>query len=67
MNDEEVDYAVTGTVGVITLQRPAARNALTWTMYARLEELVRTMFRETIDVALWPGILGSQGLSAGES
>jgi enoyl-CoA hydratase/carnithine racemase len=42
MNDEEVGYALTDNVGVITLQRPAARNALTWTMYARLEELVRT-------------------------
>jgi len=28
-------------VGVITLNRPAARNALTWGMYAELERLVR--------------------------
>jgi enoyl-CoA hydratase len=33
---EEADY-----VGVITLQRPEARNALTYTTYAELEEAVR--------------------------
>jgi len=37
----EVSYDVDGDVGVITLNRPEARNALTWGMYARLEELVR--------------------------
>ena len=30
-----------GHVGVVTLNRPAARNALTWEMYAELERLVR--------------------------
>jgi len=34
-------YDVDGDVGAITLHRPEARNALTWGMYARLEELVR--------------------------
>jgi enoyl-CoA hydratase len=34
-------YDVDGDVGVITLNRPEARNALTRGMYARLEELVR--------------------------
>jgi enoyl-CoA hydratase/carnithine racemase len=29
-------------VGVITLNRPEARNALTWGMYAELERLVRS-------------------------
>ncbi len=37
----DVLYDVEGDVGVITLNRPEARNALTWGMYARLEELVR--------------------------
>ena len=37
----EILYDVDGDVGVITLNRPEARNALTWGMYARLEELVR--------------------------
>jgi enoyl-CoA hydratase/carnithine racemase len=34
---EEVDH-----VGVVTLDRPEARNALTFTTYAQLEEVVRT-------------------------
>jgi enoyl-CoA hydratase/carnithine racemase len=33
---------VDNTVGVITLNRPQARNALTWGMYASLEQAVRT-------------------------
>ena len=39
---EELDYAERDGVGVITLQRPDARNALTRTTYAELEEAVRT-------------------------
>jgi enoyl-CoA hydratase len=38
----ELRYEEHGQVGVITLQRPEARNALTFTTYAELEEAVRT-------------------------
>lgn len=38
----ELSYEELGHVGVITLQRPEARNALTFTTYRELEEAVRT-------------------------
>ena len=38
----ELTYEVDGHVGVITLNRPAARNALTHTTYRELEDAVRT-------------------------
>lgn len=39
----EMDYEVNDDgVGIITLQRPEARNALTWTLYSELEDAVRT-------------------------
>lgn len=38
----EISYDVDGHVGVITLRRPEARNALTFTTYAELEDAVRT-------------------------
>jgi enoyl-CoA hydratase len=38
----ELSYEEQGHVGVITLQRPEARNALTYTTYAELEDAVRT-------------------------
>jgi enoyl-CoA hydratase/carnithine racemase len=38
----EIDYATDGFVGVITLNRPEAHNALTHTTYAELEDAVRT-------------------------
>jgi enoyl-CoA hydratase len=38
----EVIYEVQGHVGVLTLNRPEARNALTHTTYAELENAVRT-------------------------
>jgi enoyl-CoA hydratase len=38
----EVRYEEHGHVGVLTLDRPEARNALTYTTYAELEHLVRT-------------------------
>lgn len=38
----EIDYRIDGHVGVITINRPEARNALTWTTYAELEDAVRT-------------------------
>jgi enoyl-CoA hydratase len=38
----EIDYALDGFVGVITLNRPEAHNALTHTTYAELEDAVRT-------------------------
>src|SRR5947199_4034374 len=38
----ELNYDVDGDVGVITLNRPEARNALTHTTYAELEDAVRT-------------------------
>ena len=38
----ELTYAEQDGIGVITLQRPEARNALTFTTYAELEETVRT-------------------------
>jgi enoyl-CoA hydratase len=37
----DVRYEVDGHVGVITLDRAEARNALTWSMYADLERMVR--------------------------
>ena len=38
----ELTYEESDHVGVVTLQRPEARNALTFTTYAELEEVVRT-------------------------
>ena len=38
----EISYEEAGHVGVLTLNRPEARNALTFTTYAELEEAVRT-------------------------
>ena len=38
----ELNYEERDHVGVITLQRPEARNALTYTTYAELEDAVRT-------------------------
>jgi enoyl-CoA hydratase len=38
----ELTYQESDHVGVLTLQRPEARNALTFTTYAELEEVVRT-------------------------
>lgn len=42
MTYTEISYEVDGHVGVLTLQRPEARNALTHTAYAELEDAVRT-------------------------
>ena len=39
---EEVTYEERDHVGLLTLNRPEARNALTWTTYAELEDAVRT-------------------------
>lgn len=38
----EVRYDIDGDVGIITIDRPEARNALTRTTYAELEDAVRT-------------------------
>jgi enoyl-CoA hydratase/carnithine racemase len=38
----EISYDVDGHVGIITIRRPEARNALTFTTYAELEDAVRT-------------------------
>lgn len=38
----EIDYRIEGNVAVVTIDRPEARNALTWTTYAELEDAVRT-------------------------
>jgi enoyl-CoA hydratase/carnithine racemase len=38
----ELRYEVIGHVGIITLDRPAARNALTHTTYRELEDAVRS-------------------------
>jgi enoyl-CoA hydratase len=40
--DEELLYTEDGHVGVITLNRPDARNALTWRTYQLLEDAVRS-------------------------
>jgi enoyl-CoA hydratase/carnithine racemase len=42
MTYAEIVYEKQGHVGVITLNRPDARNALTYTTYAELEDAVRT-------------------------
>lgn len=42
MSTDEVLYDQHGHVGVITINRPEARNALGWSTYDRLEELVRS-------------------------
>jgi enoyl-CoA hydratase/carnithine racemase len=41
MDFEELDYEVQDQVGVITLNRPEARNALTFRTYAELERAIR--------------------------
>lgn len=38
----EIDYRTDGHVGIITLNRPEAHNALTYTTYAELEHAVRS-------------------------
>lgn len=38
----EISYDVDGHVGIITIRRPEARNALTFTTYRELEDAVRT-------------------------
>jgi enoyl-CoA hydratase/carnithine racemase len=38
----EISYEVDGHVGVLTIRRPEARNALTFTTYAELEDAIRT-------------------------
>ncbi|MGH9211112.1 MAG: enoyl-CoA hydratase/isomerase family protein [Acidimicrobiales bacterium] len=42
MTYSELAYQVEGHVGVVTLKRPEARNALTHTTYRELEDVVRT-------------------------
>src|SRR5438128_3406740 len=42
MGYTEITYDEHGNVGLITLNRPEARNALTYTTYAELEDAVRT-------------------------
>jgi enoyl-CoA hydratase/carnithine racemase len=42
MTYSEIRYEVDGNVGILTLNRPEARNALTYTTYAELEDAVRT-------------------------
>src|SRR3954452_22595156 len=39
---EDITYETNGHVGVITIRRPEARNALTYRTYAELEDAVRT-------------------------
>jgi enoyl-CoA hydratase len=41
MSDGEVHYRCEGAVAFVTFDRPAARNAMTWHMYARLNEACR--------------------------
>ncbi|HYB90981.1 MAG TPA: enoyl-CoA hydratase/isomerase family protein [Candidatus Binataceae bacterium] len=41
MSYQEISYDTDGEVGIITLRRPEARNALTFTTYRELEEAVR--------------------------
>src|SRR5207253_5970609 len=38
----EITYEVDGHVGILSLNRPDARNALTYNTYAELEDAVRT-------------------------
>jgi len=38
----EISYDVEGHVGILTIRRPEARNALTFTTYAELEHAIRT-------------------------
>ncbi len=42
MTYEEIDYEITDEVGIIRLNRPRARNALTYRTYHELEDAVRT-------------------------
>lgn len=42
MDYTEITYEVDGHVGVVTINRPEARNALTYTTYAELTDVVRT-------------------------
>ena len=42
MTYSEIRYEVDVDVGILTLNRPEARNALTYTTYAELEDAVRT-------------------------
>jgi enoyl-CoA hydratase len=44
----EIRYDVDGEVGIITISRPDARNALTHTTYAELEKAVRTTMQRCL-------------------
>ncbi len=52
MSEAEVIYARRGRLGVITLNRPAALNALTMTMIAEIERLARAAERDPEVAAL---------------
>ena len=41
MTFTDVTWERRGDIGIITLNKPETRNALTWEMYAELERLVR--------------------------
>ena len=47
MSFTEIRYEKRGHVGVITLDRPDARNALTYTTYAELEDAARSLAHVT--------------------
>lgn len=48
MEYTEISYEVQGHVGLLTLRRPEARNALTFTTYAELEHAVRNTTQRCI-------------------
>ncbi len=57
MSDAEVLFEVTDHhVGVLTLNRPQARNALTWDMYAALEQAIRTAPSQAVRCMVITGV-----------
>ena len=58
MNEGTVRYARDGVVGRITFDRPAARNAMTWTMY---EELARACEKIVADSEVRVAVLRGAG------
>jgi len=50
MTDKELQFAIDNGVGVITLNRPHARNALTFGMYERLAEICTSIIEKHIEV-----------------
>lgn len=65
VTDADILYAVEGAIGVVTLNRPKARNALTMPMYERLAEICRATESDGAVKVLVIRGAGGQAFAAG--